>query len=916
MGGSSDASEDDTAVSHSWADTIPPDSPPLQRRKTFSHYTQVRHNGYLTKRFKLVGAATSSWSRQFCTVHGNILRCFAGKRQYADHEDPVETNIIRAVRPWEAEFSKPYNRGLLIDCEGGETIIARTDTAAEQEEWTEALMTVTDLLGSSPGEGGGAGGVGYDSDDDDDDGNGGGGMQTTYLAQKDELLSPSEATGPCVVVFQVTKTTLRRVDEVDMGHFNNGDVYLVMHAIHEISGDVGGAATGITRTLFYWVGSKASMDKGTVACIKAVELRRALPGPCSIRREDEGQESPEFLVMFDEVTVAEEESGARVLSKVKKWNEQPPIMYSVRMRTSGSEGSDGTPQPERYNRPALHSSFTVGRIDLDEDQLGNERVLLVDDRNGHVYLWFGTLSTFKHRGFGLEAATRLKADCPKGGQVVQVDEDDEPPELRRILDRARKQRLLELQAEGGLQLSLVACTSREYIQEVGGDELEPEQDGAPMLSMLEGDAAFILDVFTEVFVWIGDKADRMARIGAGKVAHQLVHAVARPRWAEEITHVRDDREPFLFRVKFFDWGVARQRKGGGGGGPKNDMTLFHKSIRTIAEVKHDPESEVQVKSTAVLLEGLEVDLPHPADSAVEDAGAGEDDGFGELLMWRVHPRGLVSVPEEEFGHVQSSHSYVFLYGHDASGGRYDDSEEESDEDDDEDGDSLSDNDSLLSGLDGREDLSDDDGDGSASGRTRPTKGKGVKSGGHHANGGGGVTPSHGGKKGGGWIVEPPSSSKRKTMFAEMRRESMAGSLQPAAKNDGRRPRRDSSGDSDDEDFERMEVPREEDEEYDTAEEEDNAGGRKRGSNGKRPSRLVASDGESDEVGSGGMLVTLTSDEEESGGESTDDGSDSEEGGGAQPRFLIYFWAGARSKKSDWVLWKLELAKSMLPEWQK
>ncbi|CAM9842204.1 unnamed protein product, partial [Ectocarpus sp. 12 AP-2014] len=58
MGGSSDASEDDTAVSHSWADTIPPDSPPLQRRKTFSHYTQVRHNGYLTKRFKLVGAAT------------------------------------------------------------------------------------------------------------------------------------------------------------------------------------------------------------------------------------------------------------------------------------------------------------------------------------------------------------------------------------------------------------------------------------------------------------------------------------------------------------------------------------------------------------------------------------------------------------------------------------------------------------------------------------------------------------------------------------------------------------------------------------------------------------------------------------------------------------------------------------------
>lgn len=176
-----------------------------------------------------------------------------------------------------------------------------------------------------------------------------------------------------------------------------------------------------------------------------------------------------------------------------------------------------------------------------------------------------------------------------------------------------------------------------------------------MLSMLEGDAAFILDVFTEVFVWIGDDADRTARIGAGKVAHQLVHAVARPPWAEEITHVRDDREPFLFRVKLFDWGVARQRRGGGTAGPTNCMVSFHKAIRTIAEVEHDPEEELELKSAAVLLEGMEVDLPHPADAGVAAAGASEDNGFGELLMWRVHPRGLVSVPEEEFGHVQSTH---------------------------------------------------------------------------------------------------------------------------------------------------------------------------------------------------------------------------------------------------------------------
>lgn len=114
-------------------------------------------------------------------------------------------------------------------------------------------------------------------------------------------------------------------------------------------------------------------------------------------------------------------------------------MYSVRARSPGSgsgerggkvvesaangggrRGENGVPNPRggaTQPRRLLHSSFTVGRIDLDEDQLGSDHVLLVDDRNGHVYLWCGQLSTFKHRGYGLEAASALKADNPKGGQV-------------------------------------------------------------------------------------------------------------------------------------------------------------------------------------------------------------------------------------------------------------------------------------------------------------------------------------------------------------------------------------------------------------------------------------------------------------------------------------------------------------------
>lgn len=125
------------------------------------------------------------------------------------HVCPQETNIIRRVRPWEAEFTKPYNRGLLIDCEGGETIIARTNTSAEQEEWMEALRTVTELLGNSAVAG--FGGEDSDNGEDNDEFDGEGRrMQTTYLKQKEALLSVAEATGPCTVVFQVRSWRSRR----------------------------------------------------------------------------------------------------------------------------------------------------------------------------------------------------------------------------------------------------------------------------------------------------------------------------------------------------------------------------------------------------------------------------------------------------------------------------------------------------------------------------------------------------------------------------------------------------------------------------------------------------------------------------------------------------------------------------------
>lgn len=229
-------------------------------------------------------------------------------------------------------------------------------------------------------------------------------------------------------------------------------------------------------------------------------------------------------------------------------------------------------------------------------------------------------------------------------------------------------------------------------------------------------------------------------------------------------------------------------------------------------------------------------------------------------------------------------------------------------------------------------------------------------------GGASLSPAAGGSgprsrspAGGGEGKSP--TSRRKTMFAAVKRESMAGGKTLQHVRGGRQKGRRSSGGGDDHDeletFERMGVLALEESDEDDSSDVGCGGGSgshgcpsARGSEGQRvrnrsgasaadaPGRRSprAGNHDSDEeyealsVVSGGSDVQRgaegrgeveeDSEVEHSYTDDEDEDDDYDYGAGAEPRFLIYFWAGARAKKSDWVLWKLELAKTMIPEWQK
>lgn len=251
------------------------------------------------------------------------------------------------------------------------------------------------------------------------------------------------------------------------------------------------------------------MDLVTVGSLKALEIKKAIGGSCNTHREEQGEESPEFLKLFHgSVLVKSTASSAKraVRTTNERWNEEGPRLFRVILLDESEQAApqmddeelDHNLDEEQLKRLLLEGDggawkqnskkgkFTVCRVALTADERISDRVLVLDTRDKHIYLWCGNFSNFKLRGFGLETASYIRKENPKGASIIQVQEDEEPPEFTKYFDsrdppdllagfEGRRRVLYKLEAQEQddlyddprnkptpkLQLSVVASTSFE-----------------------------------------------------------------------------------------------------------------------------------------------------------------------------------------------------------------------------------------------------------------------------------------------------------------------------------------------------------------------------------------------------------------------------------------------------------------------
>jgi hypothetical protein len=97
---------------------------------------------------------------------------------------------------------------------------------------------------------------------------------------------------PGLTIWEIENFLPNRIDEVAYGKFYEGDCYIVLKTTQEEN-------ELLNWEIYFWIGEKAPLDKRACSAIHAVNLRNYLGAQCRTIREEQGDESEEFLNLFD-----------------------------------------------------------------------------------------------------------------------------------------------------------------------------------------------------------------------------------------------------------------------------------------------------------------------------------------------------------------------------------------------------------------------------------------------------------------------------------------------------------------------------------------------------------------------------------------------------------------------------------------
>ncbi|KAJ8288077.1 hypothetical protein COCON_G00007360 [Conger conger] len=268
------------------------------------------------------------------------------------------------------------------------------------------------------------------------------------------------------------------VDPETHGQFYGGDCYIILY-------------TYAKGTIIYtWQGSNASLDEITTSAFLTVQLDRSLGGHAVHVRVTQGKEPSHFLSLF----------------KAK-----PLIVF--RNGTSRKGGQHSPPPTRLFQvRRNLPTITRIAEVQVEAQSLNSNDVYLLKLAQGTGYIWVGKGASEEEEEGAEYISEQLHC------QASRITEGQEPADFWAALGGKKEyQTSQQLERQKITHAPrLFGCSNKSgrfTIEEVPGEFTQDD---------LAEDDVMLLDVWDQVFVWIGIDANEVERTESLKSAKMYI----------------------------------------------------------------------------------------------------------------------------------------------------------------------------------------------------------------------------------------------------------------------------------------------------------------------------------------------------------------------------------------------------------
>eukprot|EP00752_Nemacystus_decipiens_P014256 g12677.t1 len=447
---------------------------------------------------------------------------------------------------------------------------------------------------------------------------------------------------PGLTLWRIEKKQVVKQPVAD-GKFHEGDCYILLATT---------ATPGRhSQSTHFWLGSECTQDEMGIAAYKTVELDDSLGGAAVQYRETQGHESPLFLSYF-------KSTGVEYLP-------------------GGVDSGFNKMEKDVFRTRLLHVKgkrvVRVSEVPCSTDSLNTGDVFILD-AGLKLYLWSGENANMYEKSKGVQTMQRIK-DTDRAGRATMTFLDDNPKNAEfwdnlggyaEITAEGEPDEVVERVSSDSIKLYQVSDESGTMTTE----EVVPSNGGGLTADLMNPNDVYILDVGSEIFVWVGrgstveekksgmpyaakfieengrDVAAPVSRLAQGYETTSFKGggdgASATPRRATPITRLAQGYETAVFKGYFQKWNPQPVPSW-------EDTPASSKSPGLSA-----PAAATSEADSAALAQGMLA-----SSSAMDEKPV--DDGSGQLEVWRVENFKLAPWPKEKYGQFYGGDCYVMLY---------------------------------------------------------------------------------------------------------------------------------------------------------------------------------------------------------------------------------------------------------------